>query len=195
MPRYSKFLHGISIVLFAFIFLNANKTALKRPTPYQIMAWEIKASEGYRSWWYKDGIIYQPKLKRNVQTYSIGYGYNDQGLKSRRLAIARYTADGKVTKEEAWMITEMVFNRMGTLHSDPFKNAALKLYSYNRGLITTGSKLGRCCGARKGCGHDKKSVRKSHNPRRNLEMALWTKNWPVISERTENNRQIILNRK
>ena len=89
----------------------------------------------------------------------------------------------------------MEIKKYGRLHKDPYKNLALILHSYNCGLTTSGRELGRCCGASKGCGNDKKNVRKAHNERRKFELALWNRNMSYISERTEENREKVVNTK
>jgi hypothetical protein len=173
----------ISLVLCVlFLFLNANIIPKSKYTPYQILVWEIKANEGYRSWWYKDG------FNRGKQSYSIGFGWNDLGNR-RREEIAQYTADGKVTFDEATEITLKEIKKYGTLNKDPYKNVALQLYSYNCGLTKDGSKLGRCCGGTRGCGSSNANIRNHHNSRRKFELALWNHDIMSIEARTEKNRE------
>lgn len=174
-------------IAFGIVCIVALMSANSQPklpyTPYQIKIWEIKANEGYREWWYKDGIV------NGKQSYSIGFGWNDQGC--RRSEIKQFTKDGKVTFDEATDITVKELNKYGTLHKDPYKNVALQLYSYARGLTKDGRKLGRCCGGKNGCGHWNRDIRKSHNPRRQLELALWNHDHRMIIERTQDNRSKI----
>jgi len=150
-------------------------------TPYQILMWEIKANEGYRSWWYRDGTV------NGRPAHSIGFGWNDCGNR-RRKEIAQFTKDSKVTFEEAMTITLKEISKYGRLHADPYKNLALQLYSYNCGLTRKGSSLGRCCNSSRGCGSSKKNVRKSHNRRRQFELALWNHRWAEVTRFTEQNR-------
>lgn len=190
----TNFLHlSFGFVCFAAL-LAANKLEKVPFTPYQILAWEIKANEGFRSWWYPDGMV------RGKQSYSIGFGWNDQGR--RRKEIAQFTKDGKVTFNEATQITLKEIAKYGQLHKDPYKNLALQLYSYARGPVKSGSALGKCCGGKSGCGiHFKKTckgkkcnwcnVKKGHNSRRRFELALWNHNTNEILERTESNKSKI----
>ncbi len=175
---------GVSAcILFFIIFMAANvepQTKL-RYTPYQILMWEIKANEGYRSWWYRDGTV------QNRIAHSIGFGWNDCGNR-RRKEIAQFTKDGKVTFDEAMTITLREIEKYGKLHSDPYKNLALQLYSYNCGLTKKGSSLGHCCHSKKGCGSPKQNVRKSHNRRRQFELALWNHRWTDVVRYTEQNK-------
>lgn len=177
------FLH-LSFGVVCFIALiAANKQERVPYTPYQMLAWEIKANEGYKSWWYPDGIV------RGKQSYSIGFGWNDQGR--RRKEIAKFTKDGKVTYDEATQITMKEIAKYGQLHNDPYKNLALQLYSYSRGLIKSGSALGKCCRGKSGCGSSVKNVRKAHNQRRQFELALWNHDTNFIIQRTEQNKSKI----
>lgn len=166
------------------LFVNANTVNRVKYTPYQILVWEIKANEGYRSWWYPDG------YNKGKRSYSIGFGWNDLGGR-RRHEISNYTEDKKVTFNEAVEITVKELNKYGSLNKDPFKNIALQLYSYNCGLTTSGSKLGKCCGGSKGCGSSKYNVRKAHNARRDFELALWNHDMLAINRRTAANKQKI----
>ena len=168
------------MVIFLLVAANRPTTNTKlKYTPYEIMVWELKANEGYRSWRYADGHV------RGRQSYSIGFGWNDQGR--RRHEIKKYTADGKVTFNEATEITINELNKYGTLHKDPLKNIALKLYSYARGFTKDSRKLGGCCGWSKGCGNASKSIKKSHNRRRKFEVACWKKDYATINRMTEEN--------
>ena len=175
----------------AILFL-ANSTFLKNSipdleyeslnyTPYQVMVWEIKANEGYESWWYKDGIV------NGKQSYAIGFGWNDQGSSKRRKEITGYTQDGKVTPDEALQITLYEIEKYGRLHADALKNNALRLYSYSRGLIKTNERLGGCCGYRHGCGSNNKNVKKVHQRRRKLELAMWNHDYNTINIMTTEN--------
>lgn len=178
-----------SLLIFAIILLAANKVERVEYSPYQILVFELKANEGYRNWWYKDGRV------NGKQAYSIGLGWNDQGSWTRRKEIAKFTQDKKVTLDEAVQISLMEIKKYGRLHKDPYKNLALVLHSYNCGLTTSGKELGKCCGAAKGCGNANKNIKKSHNGRRKFELALWNRNMSYISERTEENREIIIKTK
>lgn len=150
-------------------------------TPYQILIWEIKANEGYQSWWYKDGIV------RGKQAYAIGFGWNDQGNR-RRNEIKEYTRDHKVTYDEAMQISLYEIDKYGKIHVDPLRNVALQLYSYSRGPIRDGRKLGRCCNGTRGCGRRNPDIRAVHNRRRTLELALWNHEYAVIDSLTEINK-------
>lgn len=154
-------------------------------SPYQIMVWEIKANEGYRSWWYKDGMV------RGKQAYSIGFGWNDQGCR-RRNEIKEFTKDGKVTFNEATTITIKELDKYGRLHKDDLKNNALRMYSYARGLTKNGSSLGKCCNASWGCGNPDKNIRKGHNRRRRFELACWRHDYATINQMTEENLQKLI---
>lgn len=175
-----QFFYVSSWLVFAAIFLAANRVRIPY-TPYQILVWEIKANEGYRSWWYPDGYV------RSKRAYSIGFGWNDQGNR-RRHEIKEFTKDGQVTFQEATQITLREIEKYGRLHSDPYKNLALQLYSYNCGLTTNPRKLGGCCGIKNRCGHRNVDVRKSHNRRRKFELALWNHNVERIIKYTKDNQ-------
>lgn len=165
--------------------MAANTTTNKLPySPYQILVWELKANEGYRSTWYKDGNV------RGRQSYSIGFGWNDQGNR-RRHEIKHFLTDGKVSYDEATQITLMEINKYGRLHPDPLKNVALQLYSYSRGMTKDPRKLGRCCGGSKGCGNSNSNIRKSHNRRRAFELACWNHNYDAIIDLTDENKSKI----
>lgn len=180
LKNYSnRILYGFSCIAVIGIFLAANRVNIPY-TPYQILVWEIKANEGYRSWWYPDGYV------RGRRAYSIGFGWNDQGRR-RRHEIKKFTHDGKVTFQEATEISLYEIKKYGTLHSDPYKNLALQLYSYNCGLTKDGRKLGGCCGFKRGCGNDNHDIRPLHNRRRKFEIALWKKDVPTIMKYTEGN--------
>lgn len=186
-------------IVVPVLFLAANRISYKKPSPYQTLVWEIKANEGYRDWWYRDG-----SARINGKTkpsHSIGLGWNDYGG-TRRHKISEYTRDGKVTYEEALKITLAEINKYGRMHKDPYTDVAMKLYSYNCGEIKYPSQLGKCHGGtdakNKRCGHSCSmngtkghkcsNVRKAHNKRRELELALRNHNWPVILEMNERNR-------
>lgn len=188
MPKnHSTLFFILSWLLFAIFFMSANRVHVKKYSPYQLLSWEIKANEGYRSWWYRDGY----DKKQGKPRYSIGFGWNDCGNISRRNSIKKYTADGKVTYSEALEITLRQINSYGKLHADPYKDLALKLYSYNCGRITSGKSLGKCHNGKnsrnKRCGHPNPDVRKHHNARREYELALWRHDWVNIQDRTEEN--------
>lgn len=175
----------ISLIVCVFLlFLNANSAPKLKYTPYQILVWEIKANEGYRSWWYPDG------YNRGKKAYSIGFGWNDLGNR-RRAEIKNYTKDKKVTFIEALEITLKEISKYGVLHKDPLKNLALQLKSYNCGLATRYSDLGHCCGAKRGCGSSSENVRNMHNSRRKFELALWNHDFVNILARTEKNKEKI----
>jgi hypothetical protein len=176
----NKIVYNLAVISIIGIFLAANTLKLKY-TPYQILVWELKANEGYSSTWYKDGIV------RGRQAYSIGFGWNDQGNR-RRHEIKEYLTDGRISYNEATAITVRELKKYGKLHSDPYKNLALQLYSYNCGLTKSGSSLGKCCHASKGCGSSNKNIRKSHNRRRKMELALWNHNFQYVEQITEENK-------
>lgn len=186
--------HICLVICTILLFANANISPKLQYSPYQILVWEIKANEGYKSWWYPDG------YNRGKRAYSIGFGWNDLGQR-RRKEIAKYTHDGKVTFDEATEISIKEINKYGTLNKDPLKNLALQLYSYNCGLTKSGASLGHCCGGSRGCGahigiscKGKKkchacNVVKMHNERRAFELALWRHDFVNILSRTERNRE------
>lgn len=170
-----------SCMLFFIILMSANTHKFEY-TPYQMLIWEIKANEGYRSWWYPDG-----RGQNGRQAYSIGFGWNDLG-NVRRNEIKQFTKDRKVTFDEAMTITLREIAKYGRLHQDPYKNLALQLYSYNCGLTNSGASLGKCCGSRSGCGSPNKNIRKAHNRRRRFELALWSHEWKSVRKYTEQNQ-------
>jgi hypothetical protein len=180
MKILNKLLHFATIVIVLFAFLAANTIKLNY-TPYQILVWEIKANEGYKPTWYKDGWL------NGKQAYSIGFGWNDLG-QVRRHEIAEYTKDGTVDYDEALKITLMEIAKYGKLNGDPYKNIALQLYSYNCGKTTSGKSLGKCCGADKGCGNQNLDIRKSHGRRRKMELALWNHNFKFVEDESEKNQ-------
>lgn len=188
--RFGNVMYIALWIIVAYLFMAANRVHVKRYPIYSMLVWEIKANEGYRSWWYPDG-----RHKINGcwrKSHSIGFGWNDIGG-TRRNRIKQYTNDGKVTYNEALKITIAEIQKWGKLHNDPYKNLALQLYSYNCGPIKSGSKLGKCHGAKWGCGHKNPRVRSAHNRRRKFEMALWNKDWRLIQHYTEENRQKVAN--
>lgn len=179
MKRLNTFIYVSGVTAILFIFLAANVHSPKY-SPYQILVWELKANEGYEPWWYRDG-----------KGHSIGFGWNDLGGK-RRSEIKQYTKDGKVTFEEATTITLMELNKYGKLHNDPYKNLALKLYSYNCGLTKSGKRLGKCCKGKWLCGRKNPSIRKSHNRRRKFELALWNHDMDYVYKESEKNKNKII---
>ena len=184
IDRIAYFISATSIVV---IFLAANKKERSESkalfTPYQIIAFEIKATEGFSPKWYEDGFV------RGKKSYSIGYGWNDQG--SRRNEIKGLLEGNRISKKNATILMNRELEKYGRLHEDPYKDAALKLYSYNRGLTTNPRKLGKCCNGRSGCGSRNRNIRTTHNKRRKFELALWNHDWKTINEHTELNRQIV----
>ena len=189
--RYGDVIYISLWLLLAITFTAANKIPVKKYTPYQLLVWEIKANEGYRSWWYKDG-----KTIDGRQRYSIGFGWNDLGG-IRRHEIAKYTKDRHVSYSEAMEITLLEIKKKGTFNSDPYRNLAMQLYSYNCGTIKSASQLGRCHGGAKirgkRCGHPSAKVRIAHNRRREYELALWNHDWVLIQQYTEENRKKVSN--
>ena len=97
--------YPLSIAIVIFLLLSANH--VKMPgSPYELMVWELKAGEGYRSWWYPDGWV------RGKKAYSIGFGWNDQGRR-RRAEISKYTNDGEVDFGEALQISLYEISKYG----------------------------------------------------------------------------------
>lgn len=174
--------HAISCCIFAVVLMAANSQPKLEYSPYQILVWELKANEGYRSWWYEDGYG-----RKGQRAYSIGFGWNDLG-QVRRSEIKEFTKNGHVSFEEATTITVREIGKYGKLHNDPFRNVALQLYSYNCGITRSGSKLGKCCGAKWMCGNPSKNIRKSHTRRRKMELALWNHDFRFIESETAENR-------
>lgn len=179
MKKFNTLIYSIGVCAILFIFMAANSYTPKY-TPYEILVWELKANEGYRSWWYKDGA-----------GHSIGFGWNDCGG-VRRKEIAQYTKDGKVTYAEATTITIKELEKYGKLNNDPWKNLALKLYSYNCGPTKAGSRLGKCCGGKWLCGNRSPNIRKSHTRRRKFELALWKHDVDYVYRETEKNKNKII---
>lgn len=177
----NKFIYPISWAVVLLMILSANRVQMPG-TPYELLVLELKANEGYRSWWYRDGYV------KGRQAYSIGFGWNDQG-KRRRNEVYKWTRDGKVTYDEALEITLMEIGKYGRLHKDPYKNVALKLYSYNCGLTTDGRELGGCCGYRKGCGNKSSNIRKCHNRMRKFEIALWNRDINSLIKYHDENKE------
>ena len=180
-PTRAVFSIGCIIVLMA---ANVNHSEKLKYTPYQIMVWELKANEGFVNHWYKDGYV------RGRQSYSIGFGWNDQGNRRRHEA-KPYLSLNKITFDNATKLTLYEINKYGVLHKDPLKNVALRLYSYGRGLTKDPSKLGGCCGYSRGCGNSNKDIRRSHNRRRKFELACWRHDYEMINRMTEENIQKI----
>ena len=188
--KFNSIIHYISkrllwfttFLIFFIIVVAANKAPKLEYTPYQILVWEIKANEGYASWWYPDG------WNRGRRAHSIGFGWNDLGNR-RRNEIKKFTSDGFVSFDEAMKITLYELEKYGQLNKDPLRNVALKLYSYNCGLTDDGNRLGRCCGAKWGCGSRNKNVRKMHNRRRKFELSLWKHDYPTIEKYVEEDKQ------
>lgn len=172
----------ISIAICASALMAANSQPKLPYTPYEILMWEIKANEGYSPHWYKDGFV------NGKQSYSIGFGWNDQGSSERRKEIAQYTRDGSVSYDEAGKITLYEIKKYGRLHPGDLKNTAMQLYSYSRGLTKNINRLGGCCTWKNGCGSKTKWVKKAHNRRRALEMALVHHDNRKIIEMTEENK-------
>lgn len=186
---FGKVSYYLLCLIVVATLISANRVSVKRYSIYQMKVWELKAREGYVPWWKTDGKVYNRKLRKRVQSYSIGFGYNDQGTLARRKAIAKYTADGKVTYSEAMTISLSLDVWDRKYHGDPLTNLAMQLYAYNRGTISNPSQLGRCCGGKKGCGHSSRSVRRSHNPRRAFEVALKRHDWIAIQAHVEENQK------
>lgn len=175
-----------SLCFFALIAANkpTHDDSNLKFSAWEIKVWEIKANEGFVDHWYPDGYV------RGKQSYSIGFGWNDQGRR-RKEAKPFLNQNGKITFENATKLTLYEIKKYGQLHKDPLKNIALQLYSYSRGLTKDGSKLGGCCGYKRGCGHSNKNVRKSHGRRRKFELACWNHDYATINSMTEVNRQKI----
>lgn len=162
--------------------LSANSQPKLPYSTYQLLAWEIKANEGFVDHWYPDGIV------RGKQSYSIGFGWNDQGMRRRKEAKPFLNLNGKINYENATKLTMYEIKKYGQLHKDPLKNLALQLYSYSRGLTKDPRKLGKCCGSTSGCGNKYKNIRKSHNRRRQFELACWNHDYRKIIEMSDDNK-------
>lgn len=186
----------LSLIIFTVLIGSGFSTTPKsKYSPYELLVWEIKANEGFVPHWYPDGLVYNRKLKRKIQSYSIGFGWNDQGCR-RYEAKPFLNSNGKITYDKATQLTLYEIKKYGKLHSDPLKNLALQLYSYSRGMIKSGKQLGHCCGASYMCGNKNKNVRKAHNRRRKFELALWNHDYALISSMADDNKikiQKILN--
>lgn len=178
-PEKISYYSAAIVVICSFMAANSVKIPY---SPYQLLVWELKANEGYRSNWYPDGYVDGRKA------YSIGFGWNDLG-KRRRNEIAEFTKDGSVSYDEATKITIREIQKYGKLHKDPYKNVALQLYSYNCGPTSNGQRLGKCCGAKWGCGNANRNIRISHGRRRKFEMALWNHDLKTIMQVTESNKE------
>ncbi len=165
--------------LLAVGFILPIMWASKAPCPYtkfQIESWVMGGGEGFRDSWYPDG-----KTPSGVQKYSIGHGYNDWGTKARRDEIAKYTKDG-LTWDESMEISRKELSKIKTTQSDYYTDIAFRLHIYNTGRCKSVSELARCRGGRAGCGSPLENVRKSHNVRRKLEVALASHNFEVANE-------------
>lgn len=171
----------LALVLLAF---KANKVETHY-TPYQVMIWSIKANEGFKPDWYRDG------QGKNGPKYSIGFGYNDWGLASRRKGI-----NPPITWEKGLELTVREIQTM-KVKGDKWQALAFKLHAYNVGPVRTIKELRGCCDAKVGCGSRKENIRNSHNPRRKFEYALATYNWsyviPVIEMWREKSVRIEVN--
>ena len=158
----------------------------KSPCPYslyQIKAWVIGGSEGFKSTWYPDGVT-----KDGKQKYSIGHGYNDWGMDKRRWKIGKYLKDG-LTWEESLEISMGELSSYKTGHTDLYVDLAFRLHIYNVGNCKSIKGLRGCCGSSVGCGASARNVRDSHNPRRKLEYALASHDFGKVVELVDFFRQ------
>lgn len=155
--------------------------------PYQVLMWYTMSKEGYKDHWYEDGMVWNKKKKKYVQSYSIGFGINDHGDKEYHDEITKRICDkkGKVIFEKAVAEIKLYFDTHPCKFKtkDLYKEVAIRLHQYNRGSCTIEGKVDRCCGRkwRSGCGHNLAS----HVERRNTEEALYNKDICTFLENFE----------
>ena len=151
--------------------------------PYQVLMWYTMSKEGYRDHWYKDGMVWDKKKEKYVQSYSIGFGINDHGDSNYHNEITKRICDknGNVVFEKAVAEIKYYFDKhpCKVKTRDLFKEVAIRLHQFNRGSCTIAGKVDRCCQktkdkkgrklqTRPGCGANLAS----HIERRNTEDAL-----------------------
>lgn len=145
-------------------------------TPYQVVVWHLKTSEGFRSKPYPDG-----------KYPSIGFGCNM--IPSRKIApYQTWESATTLLANEVKKIQKNLYKRFPDF--DDWQIAALTCRFYNRGEGSLPSfkeeYLLGCCGSKYSCGYtDKnikkqKSVRDSHNNRRRFEYNLFTKKFDKL---------------
>lgn len=172
-------LNTFAIFLCVLIFLAASTKTDIKYTQYQVLVFAIRGYENFSPYWYEDG-----KTATGKQKYSIGYGYNDWGLYSRRRGIVP-----PISHEQALALTLDHLETLPTQSSDKWVNLAFKLRAYNTGLVKKVSDLRGCCGASVGCGSPMKDIRDSHKPRREFEWALANHNWGRVNVELEKLRE------
>lgn len=188
MKKYFILISVLSFAFYAFSYKTEKKSIKTYQTeaenfkyhtgytPYEVMVIYTRAHEGFRSRWYKDGIV------SGKQSYSIGYGINDQGnAKRHRMIQNKYLdASDTITKAAATKAIVDFYSEHERYvpSSNIWAELAWKLHFYNRG---TPKKLFACCGSQSGCGSKNKNIRASHNERRNFEKAIYERDYVLIN--------------
>lgn len=148
-------------------------------SPYEVLLIYTKAHEGYSETWYPDGFV------KGKQSYSIGYGTNNQGHKKTTDRIkCLFTLDGKRTNKE---LASLAIKDWFDLHKDKVKSKDIFEYTagllqiYNRGSYKI---LGACCGSKIPgiCGSDNKDIKASHECRRDFELNIKNKNFKAVKK-------------
>ena len=185
----------ISVILLLLMILSSSFIWMKKKnyqqqvqefkyatgyTPYELKLIYTKAHEGFSPIWYKDGFV------KGKQSYSIGYGINDQGSKVNHDRINQlYTNNGVTTPLLASKAISDYYKAHEHLipQSNIWKETAYALHFYNRGTPKQGL-IRRCCGKKwgEGCGSNNKDIRSSHNNRRLFEKALVEKDIDFIRQ-------------
>ena len=176
----------VTIILFSSFVLMKKKSYSTKVkefteqvgyTPYQVLLIYTKAHEGFSHKWYKDGKV------KGKQSYSIGYGINNQASSDLTDSIRmKYTYNGKHTnpKLASLAIKDWYEKHKNNVKSDDlyFRTAGL-LQIYNRGSFKI---LGACCKSKTPgiCGSKNKDIKESHENRRRFELALKNRNFAVV---------------
>ena len=191
---------GTLIVILGFIFVLTTSFVLKEKkrvqnykeqtkafkiltgyTKYEVLMLYTKAHEGFSEIWYKDGFV------KGRQSYSIGYGINDQGLKSKHKEIEKkYCVNGKTTPMLASQAIKDYYeaHRKYVPSTNLWAELAWELHYYNRGQP---KKLFLCCSKTRGigCGSKNKDINESHTERRLFEKAVYERNINEIKRQME----------
>ena len=165
-------LNTLMLWIFVLSMLAMSTKTEMKYTPYQITVFAIRGFEDFSPYWYKDG-----KTEKGEQKFSIGYGYNDWGLYSRRAGI-----NPPITHEKALQLTLAHLATLNSQSSDKWTALAFKLRAYNTGCVRSIEQLKGCCGSTNGCGDSRKYIRDSHTPRRKFEYALATHNFAYVND-------------
>lgn len=145
------------------IYVNGKQINL-----YQGVMWSLKAHEGFRETWYKDG-----------EHKAIGFGFNHLGKKERIKEASKYMKNGKMDFNAA---TQLLLNTWQKKIPPSKLTSLQKLgwinHVYNCGSMKDG--IQRCCGKKTGIGCGKGI--NSHNQRRQFEYYCWTNNVEKVQQ-------------